>query len=91
MIKIEAGDIKEGMKKVYTLGKIEAFELMVEMVESGKIDSMHTLNIAVKAMKRATKEQRKENNIEELDSFEDVLGNNPDITKSDFDDLLKKI
>ena len=89
MIKIEAENIEKGMKKVYTLGKIEAFELMVEMVESGKIDSMHTLRIAVKAMKRATKEQRAENDIEEIESFEDVLGNNPDITKSDFDDLLK--
>lgn len=88
MLKLEAEGIKEAIKKIHTLGKIESLEMVAEMVESGLISDMHSLRLAVKAMRKNCAEQRKEIGLVDLD---EMLEDNPSIDKSDFINIIKKI
>jgi len=88
MLKIEANNLGEAIKKAYTLGKIEAMEMVAEMVESGMVSNMDNVHSMVRAIRRNCEEQKKEVAEDTSDAFskEDAP-----ITKDDINELIKDI
>lgn len=85
MIKIEAENLKEAVRKSHALGKIEALEMIAEMIETGLVSNMDNMQSLVRAIRKSCTEQRKENGLETL---ENILDSDPDISKSDFDEII---
>ena len=88
MLKLEAKGMEEVLKKVHTLGKIETLEMIAEMVESGMVSNMENVRAMARAIRTSCKEQKKELGLEDIG---DVLSDNPNISKSDLDEMIKGI